>query len=139
MKDWLYKGSVFSDREGWVGFVYLITNDITGRKYIGKKNFTRIHKYKPKGKKRARKTIKDSNWKDYFGSSKELQADVERLGKDKFSREILYLCEKKGDMSYLEAREQFDREVLLREDYYNGYIGCKINAKHLGKNIGKES
>ena len=84
-----------------------------------------------KGKTRRRTQIVESNWQNYYGSNEELQQLVETSHAERFEREILHLCEKKGIMSYLEAREQFDRNVLLSEEYYNNFIGCKIHSKHV--------
>ena len=128
--EWTYKGKLFKEftDEDIAGFVYVITNKKTGQKYVGKKLFWRIVRYKTKPKKRK----KPSNWEDYYGSSKALKEDVSLLGAQEFEREIIHLCKTKGQMSYLEAKEQFDRGVLLRDDYYNAFIGCKIHKKHLG-------
>jgi hypothetical protein len=118
----------------YVGFVYLITERDTGKKYIGKKFFWSKRRLPPlKGKSRKRTVVKESDWKDYYGSSEHLKTLVEKKGEDVYYREILHLCETKGECSYLEAKEQFLRDVLLREDYYNEFIGCKIHSKHLPK------
>ena len=118
----------------YVGFVYLITERDTGKKYIGKKFFWSKRRLPPlKGKSRKRTVVKESDWKDYYGSSETLKILVEHKGGEAYYREILHLCEPKGECSYLEAKEQFLRDVLLREDYYNEFIGCKIHSKHLPK------
>jgi hypothetical protein len=111
--------------------VYCITNTKTGRQYIGKKLFFSMRAKIIKGKRKRVK--KESDWKEYYGSSEDLQQDVELLGTEIFLREILYLCKSKGECSYKEAREQFDRKVLESNDYYNQFIGCKIHKKHLTK------
>lgn len=116
---------------GCVGFVYLITRLDTGRMYVGKKKFWTT-KTRSVNKKKKKEKV-HSDWKDYYGSSKALQDDVEALGPCNFKRQILYLCKTLGECSYLEAKEQFAREVLLRDDYYNEFIGCKIHSKHLPK------
>ena len=108
--------------EGMEGFVYLITNLENGKKYIGKKTFWE----RRKDKKTGRRKKKESSWRDYFGSCDELIEDVERLGKDKFRREILYLCPHKKSMSFYETMEQFKRDVILREDYYNTNVEGKF-------------
>jgi hypothetical protein len=130
---WYYDNETFDDTpEDYQGFVYLITELDTNKKYIGKKNFWKP-KILPKNKSRKRKikTRVDSNWKDYYGSSNHLIESIETKGKDNYKREILKLCKTKGTMSYYEAKLQFDNDVLLSEDYYNEFIGCKIHSKHL--------
>ena len=131
---WFYNDKEFtSEMIGeHIGFVYLITDLSNNKKYVGKKNFLSKRRLKPlKGKTRKRTKISESDWQDYFGSSEEVKSLVESNGRDNFKREILHLCNSKGMMSYLEAKEQFDREVLLKDEYYNEFIGCKIHSKHL--------
>ena len=130
---WYYNGEPFeSPSEDMVGFVYLITERETGKKYVGKKLFWSTRKLPPlKGKKRRRTVVKESNWQDYFGSSEELKQLVESTGADKYDREILHICYSKGEMSYLELKEQVDRDVLFRDDYFNEFIGAKIHSKHV--------
>jgi hypothetical protein len=124
-----------------VGFVYLITNTTNGRMYIGKKlakfskTTQRTVKLKNGSKKKKKiRTKVDSDWRDYYGSSPELTRDVELIGKDKFTREILYYCKSKAECSYIEAREQFTRKVLESTDYYNGHIQVRVHGSHI---IGK--
>jgi len=118
--------------EGYIGFVYLITNLTTGQKYIGKK-LAQFKKTRPplKGKKLKRRSTVESDWRNYWGSSDKLQADVHALGPEKFTREILYYCKSKAEMSYLEAREQFERRVLETDEYYNGIINCRIGGSNI--------
>lgn len=121
-----------------MGFVYLITNTVSGRKYIGKKlaKFSKTTqktvklKNGTKKKKKIRSKV-DSDWRDYYGSSPELSKDVEALGADKFTREILYYCKSKAECSYVEAREQFTRKVLESTDYYNGHIQVRVHGSHI--------
>ena len=127
---WTYKGDIVeSIPDEYEGFVYLITNKTTQQKYIGKK-LAKFKTTKPplKGKKNKRRGYKESDWKDYWGSSDRLQADVNAQGPNNFTREILYLCKGRGEMSYLEAREQFERRVLERDDYYNGIINVRVGG-----------
>jgi hypothetical protein len=127
--------------EDCVGFVYLITNTTNGRMYIGKKlakfskTTQRTVKLKNGSKKKKKiRTKVDSDWRDYYGSSPELTKDVELIGNDKFTREILYYCKSKSECSYIEAREQFSRRVLESKDYYNGHIQVRVHGSHI---IGK--
>ena len=126
MSPWIYRDKEFTEiPEGVVGFVYLITNLTNGRKYIGKKNayFCRLKKNKNKRNKRVTFV---SDWKDYWSSSEEVKKDVADLGEDQFRREILYLCNNKSQLNYFELREQIDRRVLERNDYYNGQIYARV-------------
>jgi len=120
--------------EGYVGFVYEITNTTTGRKYIGKK-LAEFKKSRPplKGRKNKRRYKVESDWRDYFGSSDALLEDVEQLGQKKFAREILYYCKNKAELSYIEAREQFARRVLESDDYYNGHIRVRVHGNMFKK------
>lgn len=131
MSAWTYNGKEFTSEDigANIAFVYLITNKITGRMYVGKK-LLHAPKYRMINKKK-KKFIVESDWRNYFGSNTELQNDVKEHGADNFQREILHLCISKGNASYLEMKEQFDREVLLDNNYYNGFVGGKIHAKHL--------
>ena len=131
--DWTYKGKkIDAIPKQYEGFVYLITNTTNDKKYIGKK-LAKFKTTKPplKGRKNKRRGHKESDWKTYWGSSDLLQEDVAKLGEDKFTREIIHFCESRGVMSYLEAKEQFDREVLLKDDYYNGIINVRIGGSKL--------
>ena len=127
---WTYQGKPVEEiPQEFIGFVYLITNLTNGKKYIGKK-LSQFKKTRPplKGKKRKRRTLVESDWRDYWGSSDNLQADLEKLGPENFTREILYFCTTRGQLSYLEAKEQFDREVLLTDEYYNGIINVRVGG-----------
>ena len=131
---WLYDGEEFTSEMigDYVGFVYVITNKSNRKKYVGKKLFKSKRKLPPlKGKTRRRIKVVESDWQDYFGSSDEVKLLVEEHGRDNFIREILHLCNTKGEMGYMEAKEQFDRNVLLDDTYYNGIIQCKIHRSHV--------
>ena len=127
---WTYQDKqIDTISEEYEGFVYLITNTTTGQKYVGKK-LAKFKTTKPplKGRKNKRRGYKESDWRDYWGSSDRLQADVDKLGPDKFTREILYFCKSRAEMSYIEAREQFDRRVLETDEYYNGIINVRVGG-----------
>lgn len=129
---WLYNGKEFTEEqiEKNIGYVYLITNRIDGRRYIGKKLFYFSKTRTVKGKKKREKVLSD--WKSYWSSSDELKNDVQTLGESNFTREILHLCMNKGSMSYLEAKLQFQFEVLENpSQWYNGIIQCKIHRSHV--------
>lgn len=131
---WFYNGEVFtSEMIGeYVGFVYLITDKSNNKKYVGKKLLTSKRKLPPlKGKTRNRIVVKETDWQKYYGSSEEVKLMVEEKGIDNFHREILYLCMTKGQLGYLEAKYQFEHDVLLRDDYYNGIIQAKIHRNHV--------
>lgn len=131
---WYYEDKEFNETpEQYHGFVYMITELETGKKYIGKRNF-----WKPKTlpvtktRKRRVKTRVESDWRNYYGSSAEVKLLVEKHGVESFKREILRLCKTKGDMSYYELKYQMELDVLLKPDeYYNAFVGAKIHRKHL--------
>jgi hypothetical protein len=140
---WLYEHT-YVERlpEDCVGFVYLITNTVSGRKYIGKKlakfSKTTYKVVKLKNGNKKRKKIKskiDSDWQLYYGSNDQLNQDLLALGADNFTREILFYCKSKAECSYVEAREQFNHRVLESDDWYNGQIVCRIHGSHIKNKI----
>lgn len=113
--------------ENTFGFIYEITNTITGKKYIGKKQCKSKLKRKPlKGKKNKRIEIKESDWKEYTSSSADLNEDIKKYGKDKFLFKIIKECGSKWELAYFEISEQIAKNVLMRDDYYNGIINVRI-------------
>lgn len=139
MSNWIYQGTEITELPECVGFVYLITNLTNNRRYIGKKlakfSKTSVRTVKLKnGTKKKKKTRSkvDSDWLTYWSSSPEVRADVAALGEHQFRREILYFCDSKGTLSYVEAREQFKHQVLENPDlWYNGIIQCRIHRSHV--------
>ena len=140
---WLFEDKqVEALPEDCVGFVYLITNLTTGRKYIGKKlakfSKTTYRVVKLKNGNKKRKKIKskiDSDWQLYYGSNDQLNQDIEKIGNENFKREILYYCRSKAECSYIEAREQFTHKVLESDDYYNGQISVRVHGNHIKNKI----
>lgn len=133
--NWTYKGETIKELpEDVVGFVHQITNTKDGRMYIGKK-LARFKRSRPplKGRKNKRRFKVDSDWREYYGSSDELTADIMKLGKENFKRDILFYCHSKAELSYVEAREQFARKVLESNDYYNGHIRVRVHGKGILK------
>jgi len=130
---WLYDDKEINDSEleGYVGFVYKITNLEDSRIYIGKKLLKFKKTKQVKGKKK--KILVESDWKKYWGSNKVLIQDVLELGEKKFLREIIRLCKTKGEMSYYEAKYQFELGALESERFYNEWIMLKVHKSHLKK------
>jgi len=129
---WKYKGEELTEETigNNLAFVYLITNLVSGKKYIGKKLFKFKKTKITKGKKK--RSLVDSDWKDYWSSSEELKKDVASLGEGNFTREVLHLCINKGTASYLEAKEQFAHLVLEKPtEWYNGIINCRVHRSHV--------
>jgi len=128
---WQYQGKAIEaeDLEGHVAFVYRIDNIKSKKSYLGKKLLQKTKTRQVKGKKK--KTKVESDWKTYYGSNKELQDDVEKMGTKNFRREILHLCKTKGTANYLEMREQIDRRVLESDSWYNQWVIVKIHRSHI--------
>lgn len=112
------------------GFIYKITNKISNKKYIGKKQCLTIKKKPPlKGKKNKRHTTIETDWRDYTGSSKEVNDDIIKLGKENFIFEIIQTYSCKWDLAYNEAKIQFDNEILTNNEYYNNIINIRLKGK----------
>ena len=141
MSEWTYNNKPFdSDMiEDYIGFVYEVYDTEAKMKYIGKKKFwSKVTKPPLKGKKNKRRSLKESDWKSYYGSSEEVKSLVENTGEWRFKRKIIRLCKTLGEMSYYEMKEQLDNDVLLKpNEYYNAFVGGKIHRKHLNHLIKK--
>ena len=134
--DWTHNGERFTsdDIGDFYGFVYRITNLVNGHDYVGRKYFNTVRKLKPlMGFKRKRKVIKETDWKEYWGSSKRLLEDIEKHGKHNFKREIICLCDTRGQTNYMEAKIQFEEDVLIKENNYNGIIAIKLGQGSINK------
>ena len=133
---WTYKGTTFTsaDINDQFGFVYRITNLQTGQQYIGRKYF--LQKRKPRGGGRRRTS--ESNWKQYWGSSKELNADRKRLGSSAFTREILSTHSTLGRVNYEETKQLFLNNVLTEalDDGTPKYYNSNILGRYMRKDYG---
>lgn len=117
------------DLEGQYGFVYLIENLLSGKRYIGKKVLF-FKKFRTvKGKKK--RYLADSDWLTYYGSNRLLLEDIEANGVENFKRTILRWCKTKGEANYYEAKMQFEKNVLLDSNYYNDQIRVRIHSSHI--------
>ena len=129
---WLYDGKELTDEDikGYYGFIYEIECLDNNKLYLGRKYFTKAGTKQVKGKKR--KTRKESDWKDYYGSSPRLLEEIEKLGKDKFVRRIVRLCKTRGETNYWEAKLQIANQVLESDKYYNDNILVKFTRRNIG-------
>ena len=143
-QEWLYEGKPWNPEyedipPEYVGFVYRITDNETGEMYIGQK---RLHKTKTlpitKTRKRRVKTRVESDWRTYHGSSTVIKQQIAEGHAGRYRREILRFGYSKGDLSYLETLEQFNQGVLLKKEYLNGIINCRIHKKHLSEKLKEE-
>ena len=136
MSEWTYNNKTFTSDmiEEYVGFVYEVYDTETKMKYVGKKKFwSKVPRPPLKGKKNKRRSLKESDWKSYYGSSELVKQLVENTGEWRFKRKILRLCKSAGEMSYYEMKEQIEKDVLLKpNEYYNAFVGGKIHRRHLG-------
>ena len=143
---WKYNGEdVLVPPENMIGFIYLITNNLTGKRYVGKKKLSNtLTKYKMvtlkngTKKKKKIKTETESDWREYYGSNTELQKDVEVHGTENFTRQILRYCKTLGEMSYCETYEIFVRHAVARDDYYNTWVSVRVRKDHLPESYRKE-
>ena len=126
---WLFNGVPFDDAQKYYGFIYLLINKQTGKRYIGRKYF--IQKVTPKGK--TRKVTGESHWRKYYSSNAEIKSLVKQ-GVE-FERHILSLHELQRDVNYGEVRAMFKYDVLEAQDlegnrlYYNDNISGKYYSK----------
>lgn len=128
---WYYKNNIFTEDDigDNYGFVYLITNNHTGKKYIGKKFFTKAGSKQVKGKRK--KVRKTSDWEKYYGSSKLLNEEVKLIGENNFCRTILHLCKTRSECAYWETFEIISQGALLKEEYYNDWLMVRVRKDHL--------
>jgi hypothetical protein len=130
---WTHNNATFelSDLSAYYGFVYCITNRLTGKKYIGRKYFTEAKRRQVKGKKKTFRV--ESNWKDYWGSNSQLLAEIEQHGQESFDRKIVRLCKTRGETNYWEAKLIFSHDAVISEHFYNSWVSAKVHRKHIAK------
>lgn len=135
---WIYNDRPVTenDIEDQYGFVYEITNLLNGKRYIGKKLLWFSKTKTVKGKKKRYKV--ESDWKTYWGSNKQLLLDIAQYGEENFIRTVLYWCKNKGEANYMEAKIQFEKGVLLDENFYNDLIRVRVSGSHV-RNVKKNS
>lgn len=131
---WLYKNKVIESveemPEGTYGFIYEAIHQPTGRKYIGKKVLEFNRTLPPlKGTKRKRKVVKESDWKTYYGSHKDIVTLIKEGKQEEFTREILQYVPSKKLLTYFECKYLFIKEVLEGNDYINDNILAKFYRK----------
>lgn len=126
---WIFEGKEFENDGTYYGFIYLIENKTTGRKYIGRKFLTKAGYKTVKGKRK--KLRLESDWKTYYGSSPNLKKDIDEFGVENFKRTILKLCKTRGECNYFEAKMIFETDAILDESYYNGWVSAKVQSSHV--------
>ena len=131
MTQWTYNGILVTEQpDGVAGFIYLITNTTNNKKYIGQKVF-QFKKTKYRKGKRKQHLLVESDWGTYTGSNDSLNADIEILGKDQFTYEIMHMCKTKSEMNYLETKTIINSDALIRSDYYNDWVKIRVTRRHL--------
>ena len=131
---WTYQGSTFTSADigDFFGYVYCITNLQNGRQYIGRKYFTQCRKLRGSRRKRT----SESDWKAYYGSSKELTEDRKLLGSSCFKREIISLHKTKGQVNFEETKQLFLHNVLT--ETLDGKTPLYYNSNILGRYMRKD-
>lgn len=140
MIHWLYEQKEFTDSSRYFGFIYSITNNLNNKIYIGRKYFTSAKTKQPlKGRVNKRRSRVENDWKEYWGSSPILLNEIEKVGKENFTRQILRLCKTRGEVNYWEAKYMFELDVLNAKlpngenKYYNENIMMKFTRRNIGK------
>ena len=72
------RGEIIMLEKDMYGFVYITTNHINGKKYIGQKRYDKANK-----------------WKSYLGSGIHLKRAINKYGSENFSKEIIEDCKTK--------------------------------------------
>ena len=128
MTDWTYQGdtlvSIEAVPKNAIGFIYLITQVSTGKKYIGRKLLTKAATKTVNGKKKKLRV--ESDWKDYWSSSPKIKQWIDENGYDDFRREVLLFVESKSQLMYAEEAALYHVDALLRDDFLNDNIRSKV-------------
>lgn len=128
---WMFEGKDFTDSTGYYGMVYCITHNETGKRYIGRKYFSKSKIQQKTKTKRKKKLRVESDWQSYYGSSADLLEDVSRYGKDAFTREIIRLCITRSETNYYEAFHILTSGALLTDKFYNKWVSLKLHKSTL--------
>lgn len=123
--NWLWRNEPLTDHNYFYGFVYLITNLINKKKYIGRKYFW----------KRIKGKYTESNWRDYYGSSKFLDEDILKYGKENFKREILSLHKNRKAVNYSELEMIIKTNAIFDDNYYNKSLDYRYNNINLSESL----
>ena len=153
---WVYQGRVITSikdmPEGTYGFIYEVIYKPTDVRYIGKKVLY-FERNKRLGKKalaalreerskqglRGRvpikqKVITESDWKDYFGSQKEIVTlSKEDNAGENWEKRILEFVPNKKLLTYYETKHLFKNDVL--ENQYSAHINDNILGKFFRKDF----
>lgn len=141
MNEWNYKDYVLEDDDipkDAIGFIYIITNNNDGRRYIGKKLLTKAGTEKKLLKNGTKKTVKcrkQSDWKNYWSSCDELKKDIQEYSENTFTRDIICFTFSLTTHTYLENKYLYKYEVLESNKFYNGNISSKLFKVHVMNKI----
>ena len=104
------------------GFIYEVTNNLTGQRYFGKKKYVSVQRVKVAGKSRRKVVRKSNKWEYYTSSSKHLNADIQKYGKDSFTFTLLFNCDCAATLHMEEIKIQVEHDVLRAVDEEGEYL-----------------
>lgn len=156
--NWLYKDREIQTIEdlpdNTFGFIYEVEHLPTGKKYLGKKVLyfernvklgkKRLEELKQEKKEKGiggrvptkEKVSKESDWKTYVGSQKEVKELVKQGNRLKdFKRTILKCVRTKKLLTYYELYYLYKHEVLLNDNYLNDNISGRFFRKDFQEDI----
>ena len=142
---WLYNKQVISSIEDMpqetFGFIYITTHNSSGISYIGKKSLyhnvkrkltkKELAEHTGRGRKPTTEVVqKESDWKTYYGSTKQIVELIKGGKQEDFTREILQFVFNKKLLTYYECKYLFINEVLEHPDkWYNDNLLGKFYTK----------